>query len=120
MLNRFQRYGQASEERAARYLKKRGYTIVCRNYRAPCGEIDIIAKEDGTLVFVEVKARNTDTYGGAKVSINRAKMQKITRVAQHYLKETGQINEKARFDVIFVEKEAIDLYKNAFEAISPG
>ena len=116
MPNRFQRYGQDSETRAAAYLQKQGYTIVRRNFRAPCGEIDIIARDGATLVFVEVKARRSDRYGGAKASITPAKISKITRTAQYYLKETRQSDTKVRFDVVFIENKMVDLYKNAFDA----
>lgn len=120
MLNGSQRYGKKSEQLAAGYLKKQGYTIICRNFRAPCGEIDIIARDGPALVFVEVKARRNHRYGGAKASITRAKMSKITQTALYYLKKTRQTDQKVRFDVVFIENEVADLYKNAFDAVLPS
>lgn len=103
---------------AARFLKKQGYVILCRNYRARTGEIDIIAKDGDALVFIEVKSRHTDSYGSAKASITRAKQAKITRTAMYYLKETRQAEASARFDVVILggEGEHIEVIRNAFEA----
>jgi len=66
MLNRRQQFGEAAEALAARLLKKRGYKIIETNYRTPLGEVDIIARDGDTLVFVEVKARQTGQFGAPK------------------------------------------------------
>jgi len=117
MLNSRQQYGRQSEDLAARFLAKRGYKIVDRNYRTPVGEIDIIAKDRKTMVFVEVKARRTNRFGGAPYSITADKKRKITKTAQWYLKMTGQGGAKARFDVVMISNDdEIELVKNAFDA----
>ncbi len=119
MLNQHQRYGQKSEDLAVAYLKKNGYTIVQRNYRTRLGEIDIIAQQGATLVFIEVKARRSDRAGSVKSSITRTKQFKITRLAQYYLKQTKSYDTKVRFDVVVIKGngESIELIQNAFEAV---
>ena len=69
MLNKRQRFGKDSESLAMGYLKKHGYKIIEKNYRNKIGEIDIIAKDKGTLVFVEVKARKTHVFGNPKWAV---------------------------------------------------
>jgi len=119
MLNLRQKFGNYGERLAARHLKKNGYKIVCQNYRTRSGEIDIIAVEKDTLVFVEVKSRQTLTYGHPKYSITIRKQKQISNTALHYLKETDQYNVRARFDVVTVistdKKTEIEIIKNAFE-----
>lgn len=119
MLNKRQQFGKESESLAARHLKKNGYKILERNYRNELGEIDIIAKEKGVLVFVEVKAGKTPFYGNPKWAVTPKKQRKISMVALYYLKTTKQIQVKARFDVVAVtltkENPRIEIIKNAFE-----
>ena len=69
MLNKPQLFGQKAEGMAVRFLKKCGYKIVARNHRTRSGEIDIIARDGDTLVFVEVKARTTNRFGSAKAAV---------------------------------------------------
>jgi putative endonuclease len=119
MLNKRQQFGKESESLAVRYLKKNGYKILEQNYRNKLGEIDIIAKEKGTLVFVEVKARRTHLFGNPKWAVTPKKQRKISMVALYYLKATKQIHVKARFDVIALslakDNPQIEIIKNAFE-----
>jgi putative endonuclease len=119
MLNKRQQFGKESESLAVRYLKKNGYKILEQNYRNKLGEIDIIAKEKGTLVFVEVKARKTHVFGNPKWAVTPKKQRKISMVALYYLKATKQIHVKARFDVIALslakDNPQIEIIKNAFE-----
>jgi putative endonuclease len=116
--NQRQQYGKQGEQAAERFLKKQGYTIVCRNFRTPVGEIDLVAKEKAVIAFVEVKARQTESFGSPRLSITPEKQRKITQAALWYLKETGQSTAKARFDVVIVRgpDNAVELIKNAFEA----
>jgi putative endonuclease len=104
-------------------LKKRGYKIVELNFRSRLGEIDIIARDKETLVFVEVKARASFGYGHPKTALTPAKRRKISMTALGYLKETGQTRSKARFDVVTVlgagPKPEIEIIKNAFELAYP-
>jgi len=118
MLNKPQRFGQKAEAMAARFLKRRGYKIIARNHRTRSGEIDIIAREGETLVFVEVKARTSLRYGSAKAAVTPHKQRQVARVALGYLKMTDQSHVKARFDVVTVTRRdgrhTIDLIRNAF------
>ncbi len=83
------------------------------------GEIDIIAKEKKTLVFVEVKSRKSIRYGNPKWALTPKKQRKISMVALTYLKATNQSNIKARFDVVAItsnqDEPQIEIVKNAFE-----
>ncbi len=119
MLNRQQEFGRDAEALALRRLKKSGYKIIARNYRTRVGEIDIIARDGETIAFVEVKARQSTRYGTPKLAVTPAKQRKISMAALHYLKATGQIGAKARFDVVSVAAAAyrpqIEIVKNAFE-----
>ncbi len=119
MLNLRQQYGAQSESLAARLLKQRGYTILETNYRTPLGEIDIIARERGTIVFVEVKARRSLGFGGPKWAVTPKKQRKISMVALYYLKTTRQSRAKARFDVVAIrsltEPPQVEIIQNAFD-----
>lgn len=118
MLNRQQQFGKQSERLAAEFLKRTGYRILETNYRSKLGEIDIIAREKGTLVFVEVKARNTSRFGSPKAAVTPAKQRKISMAALDYLKRSGQTEASARFDVVAIDtasgKIDIEVIKNAF------
>ncbi|MFC1488805.1 YraN family protein [Thermodesulfobacteriota bacterium] len=119
MVNRRQKFGQESESMAVRHLKKNGYKILEQNYRTKLGEIDIIAKDRDTLVFVEVKAKRTDLFGSPKEAVTHKKQVKISKVALLYLNATNQSNAKARFDVVAIisteDSTSIEIVKNAFE-----
>ena len=77
--------GEEGERAAARFLEARGYRILERNYRTRRGEIDLIAEDGRILVFVEVKVRLDDRFGGPAAAITRAKQARIARLAQQYL-----------------------------------
>jgi len=116
-------YGQQGEDAVARFLRRKGYKIIQRNYRTPLGEIDIIARHQKTLVFVEVKARRSSAYGDPKWALTATKQRKISMVALTYLKQHGVTHTKARFDVVTVQHaEAvprIEVIPNAFELAYP-
>jgi len=118
MFNRSQQFGQKAEAMAARYLKQQGYKIIARNHRTRSGEIDIIAREGETLVFVEVKARASERFGSAKAAVTPHKQRQVAKVALGYLKMTDQSHVKARFDVVTVTRREKDhdihLIRNAF------
>jgi putative endonuclease len=119
MDDRRQQFGKTGETIAARFLRKMGYRILEQNYRTVLGEIDIIARDRDTLVFVEVKARTSGRYGNPKSAVTPRKQRKISMVALHYLKSTAQSRIKARFDVVAIHSTnaapQIELIKNAFE-----
>lgn len=119
MLNKNQQFGQTSEAIAAVYLtQKKGYKILEKNYRTKNGEIDIIAKDKNTIVFVEVKARRSSYYGNPKYAVTPTKQKKISMVALYYLKTKNMSTAKARFDVVAIDFSKknlkIEIIKNAF------
>ena len=77
--------GKKGEDIATDYLLHHGYTIVERNFRKRYGDIDIVARKGDTLVFVEVKTRTSDLYGGGEEAISRVKIYHLTRSAEYYL-----------------------------------
>jgi putative endonuclease len=119
MSNQRQIFGQQSEALTVRYLKKKGYKIIAQNYRSKLGEIDIIARDKETLVFIEVKARRSAKFGSPKAAVTFKKQRKISMVALAYLKANHQLQAPARFDVVSVDfttaQPAIEIVKNAFE-----
>jgi putative endonuclease len=119
MQNQQQKFGEKGESLAARFLKKNGYKILEQNYRTKLGEIDIIATERKTIVFVEVKTRKSTRYGSPKWAVTPLKQRKISMVALHYLKATKQTDARARFDVVAIilnrDEPCIEIVKNAFE-----
>jgi len=97
--------GAAAEDLAAVYLEGQGLRIVERNYRCRFGEIDLVARSGAVLVFVEVRARKTETFGGAAGSITAAKRRRLVAAARHYL--AAHRGERAcRFDVVLVRGAA--------------
>jgi len=119
MPNRPQIFGERGESLAAWYLRQEGYQIIEQNYRSHLGEIDIIAKDKKTIVFVEVKSRRSVRFGSPKWAVTPKKQRKISMVALHYLKATRQTDAKARFDVVAItsnrDEPQIEIVKNAFE-----
>lgn len=92
--------GDIGENKAVKYLTDKGYEILETNYKNKLGEIDIIAKDDTRIVFVEVKARATAKYGYPREAVNEYKQRKIRMVAESYLKSKRLLNSYTRFDVI--------------------
>ncbi len=123
MKNAGHKFGQKSETIAARYLEQKGYKIITQNYRTKLGEIDIIAKEKDTIVFVEVKARRSWRFGNPKGALTPKKQRKISMVALCYLKANQQTRAKARFDVVTIHNPndtlEIEVIKNAFDLAYP-
>ena len=111
--------GESGESIAVKFLKKNGYKIIEQNYRCKLGEIDIIARDDRVLAFIEVKARRTEEFGGPKWAVTSRKQRKISMVALKYLKDTEQMGKKARFDVVAIRllpgDPDVEIIKNAFE-----
>jgi putative endonuclease len=102
MTTKYQQFGEKGESIAVNCLKKQGYRIIELNYRTKLGEIDIIAKQGKTLVFIEVKARKSSRFGRPELAVTPKKQRKISMVALYYLKSTKQSNAKARFDVVAI------------------
>lgn len=110
--------GEKGEELARRFLKKKGYKLIKQNYKTPLGEIDIIAKDKDTLVFVEVKTRESIEFGYPFESVNYVKRQKIAKVAMSYLKRFKEVP-PCRFYVVSIyydsDRPEFELIKDAFE-----
>ena len=94
-------FGKMGESLAERFLKKKGYEILERNFRCPLGEIDLIAKEAGELVFIEVKTRQTTSFGFPEEQITWRKQKKLEQLAQFYLKRYRK-EEPCRIDVVSI------------------
>ncbi len=113
--------GSEGERAAAEFLEARGYRILDRNYRTRLGEIDLIAAEGRTLVFVEVKVRRNDRFGGPAAAITSAKQARIARLAQQYVLSRRLGERPCRFDVVLIwgddpKTRRIELLPGAFEA----
>ncbi|MBE5957850.1 MAG: YraN family protein [Lachnospiraceae bacterium] len=110
--------GDDFENVAVSYLKEKDYDILEQNFRCRLGEIDIVAKNEGYLVFAEVKYRNDNRYGEPEYAVGIRKQQKIYSVAQVYLKKNGiSFDTPIRFDVVSIMGERINIIKNAFGAM---
>ena len=108
--------GTLYEDMACRYLEDEGLKIIGRNYRVKIGEIDIIAMENDTLVFAEVKFRSSTDYGGAEFAISRQKQKKIMRVAQWYMAECGiRSDTVCRFDAVLIDGQDVVHIRNAWQ-----
>lgn len=104
--------GVRAEAAAARLLERHGLAIVERNYRIRGGEIDLIARDGASLVFVEVRMRSSERFGGAAASIDARKRARIVRAAQHYLLRRGA--PACRFDAVLVTPRGIEWIRDAF------
>ena len=113
MMNRNDLIGKQGEEAAREYLRQRGYSIVERNWRCPFGEIDIVARDGDTLVFVEVKRRSSSGYGGAEGALTQHKQRRIVAAARMYLARSGS-DLPVRFDLVAIDRGRINLFKDAF------
>lgn len=110
-----QQRGQLAEDWACEYLQAQGFQLLSRNYRLRGGEIDLIGREGAYLIFVEVRYRTSERFGGAVHSIDLRKQQRIIRTAQHYLMRHS-VDLPCRFDVIAIDQtQQITWIKNAFE-----
>ncbi len=107
--------GGAAEEAAARFLEGNGLAIVARNYRTRMGEIDLVARDGATLVFVEVRMRSCDRFGGGAESIGWRKRSRIEAAARQYLSRLRR-EPPCRFDVITLDGGTPVWIKGAFEA----
>ena len=111
--------GKMGEDLAIDQLRALKYKIIERNFRCALGEIDIIAREKDTLVFVEVKTRRTRDFEGPAAAVNQRKQRQLSRVALTYLNQKKLAETPARFDVVAVELippgPRIEVIRNAFE-----
>ena len=112
--------GRLGEKEAARYLKRLGYRILGRNVDLGIGEIDLLARDGDELVFVEVKTRTDDDFGGPLLAVDRAKRHKLVQLARTYLAKHDIPDAPCRFDVIGItmtdgqKTPDIELVRGAF------
>src|SRR5688500_14500388 len=116
-----QSLGKLGENLACAALKQRGYAIIARRYRTKLGEIDVVARDGDTTVFVEVKLRTGSNFGDGAVAVHAAKQRKVALMAMDYLVRHRLEDRPCRFDVIAIDAERnpprIEVYENAFESI---
>lgn len=105
--------GASGERKACRYLKRKGYKIIARNFRNPFGEIDIIASKDDITAFIEVKTRLTDSYGTPSQAVDEARKRRYISGAKYFF-AGKQIDRTVRFDIIEVYQGEINHIENAF------
>ena len=112
--------GKHGEDLAANHLTKKGFTILERNYRQKIGEIDIIARKDKVLVFIEVKTRKSTIFGQPFEAVTPRKQAQLSRVALDYMTRNKVLNHPARFDVVSIliagdGTATIEHLRNCFE-----
>jgi len=114
--------GKEGEEIAAAFLEKRGYRIIERNFKSFHGEIDLIAWDAETLVFIEVKSRSSPLFGGPVGAVDHRKQMKIGKVAADFIQKRRLSSPPCRFDVVGIvgpsSEPTVDLFQNAFEGVS--
>ena len=115
-----QTLGKTGEDLACRELERRGYAIVARRYRRRGGELDIIARDGATLVFVEVKAREGRAFGEAAEAVTPFKRRRIAQIALDYITRHHLSGCPCRFDVVSIHFDSgqpvIDVFQGAFDA----
>jgi putative endonuclease len=112
--------GDEGENEAAAYLRKKGFTILGRNVRLSRGELDLVAEDHGVLVFVEVKRRRSDAFGGAAEAVDFRKQAKLIQLAALYLAQHRIYGRPCRFDVVLLdggpgESKTLRHIANAFD-----
>lgn len=109
-------HGALYERRAEDYLQRQGLRPETRNYQCKLGEIDLIMRQGSTLVFIEVRYRQSRNFGGAAVSVTAAKQQRLRRTALCYLHMKGlnEAHQPCRFDLVACDGEQINWIQNAF------
>lgn len=106
--------GAAGEQAACDYLTRKGYRVLARNFRKSCGELDIVALDGKTLVFVEVKKRASAAFGGPLAAVTLSKQKKIVLTAHYFIKEKAPKFDSIRFDVLCLLAGEITHLENAF------
>ncbi|OGY07905.1 MAG: hypothetical protein A2700_01225 [Candidatus Blackburnbacteria bacterium RIFCSPHIGHO2_01_FULL_44_64] len=107
-----QRFGREGENKAVRFLEKSGYKVLTRNFRSKLGEIDIVAIDHNTLVFVEVKTRRDSNHGYPEEAVTPRKLRSIIKTGEYYKLLNPQTPELLRIDVVAIDGEEVRLLKN--------
>ncbi len=112
--------GKSGEDAACRELQRLGYVILARRYRTRYGEIDLVARDGRTIVFVEVKARTNDRYGLPAEAVTLDKQARVSAMAEDYIARRGLAGAPCRFDVVTITfaggRLKVEVVRNAFEA----
>lgn len=108
--------GQDGEARAAAFVEALGFKVLARNWRCRHGELDLVAEDGRTLVFIEVKARSSRRRGSPEEAVDAAKQARLARVAAAFLSAHGASGRPCRFDVVAVEAGELRHHKAAFAA----
>lgn len=115
--------GAAAEDQALAFLRKQGMSLLTRNYTCKCGELDLVMLDQQTVVFIEVRMRSSNRWGGAAASIGIHKQTRLIKTAQHFLQQHAKFNRHpCRFDVCCIGPDAasgkpgLDWIKSAFSA----
>jgi putative endonuclease len=95
--------GEYYEQLALAYLQQQQLTLVCRNFQCKAGEIDLVMRQSSQLVFIEVKYRASNAFGGALAAVTPAKQQKLLRAVRWYLQQHGGQDQACRIDVLAIE-----------------
>jgi putative endonuclease len=111
-----QEFGKEGENIAVRELERRGYEILARRYRTRYGEIDIVAGDAGTIVFVEVKARSTGEFGTAADAVTPAKQRRLASMATDYLARNRLADRPCRFDVVAIDGTGSGIRVTVFQS----
>jgi putative endonuclease len=115
-------FGSRSERAAERFLRRKGFRILARNFSCPRGELDLVALDRKCVVFVEIRSTAGEDVTRPAISVDMAKQRRLTDLALHYLQSRGLLNHAARFDVLAISwppdqrEPVIAHYPNAFEA----
>jgi putative endonuclease len=113
--------GKMGEDLACAELRRRGYAILARRYRTRYGEIDIVARDGPTTVFVEVKARDGDHFGDGAAAVNDWKQRRVMRMAIDFVARHRLHDRPCRFDVVAIQlvdgEPRVEVYRNAFDAM---
>jgi len=109
------RRGAEAEALAGAFLEDHGLEIIARNYRCRLGEIDLVARDGATTVFVEVRSRTSAAFGGAAASITASKRARLLKAARHYLSGV-RVTPQCRFDALLIDGDPphIEWLRNAF------
>jgi putative endonuclease len=113
--------GKGGERLAVRALKRAGYRVLATNWRARGGELDIVAEQGGTIVFVEVKTRSSDSFAPPELAVNSSKRRKIARAAWRFLERNAATDRDCRFDIVSIVNEPqgrrpkVEIIPNAFQ-----
>jgi putative endonuclease len=115
--------GKEGEDLALKKVESLGYTCIARNYRCSLGELDLVARDGDSLVFIEIKTRKGKSLDYAKEAVHARKQRQMSKVALAYMKKHRCEDVRARFDVVVIHQQGLDreieVIRNAFDLAYP-